>query len=500
MSRRKQQRKRQKPDAAAPARLGGAFTLDRKEFAPRLNTEGGARRAAVIHPRLPSRPPSRSNPGPSNPQNEAGEGGAAAGRSADARLAEARGLAEAINLDVAYAAVTPVPRIRPATLLGVGAVEALKAALEDAESAPGAGRVEVVIIDGHLTPVQQRNLETALERKVIDRTGLILEIFGARARTREGRLQVELAALTYQRSRLVRSWTHLERQRGGLGFVGGPGETQIETDRRLISGRIARLKKDIAGVRKTRTLHRAARKRVPYPVVALVGYTNAGKSTLFNVLTGADARTEDQVFATLDPALRGVKLPSGRPAIVSDTVGFISDLPHELVEAFRATLEEVEEADLVIHVRDAAHPDAGAQRADVIAVLNELITDQDNAAPRLDVFNKTDAVTPENLSVLQNKAAREAPGAVFLSALTGDGVDDLRRAIDAALDAGAETYDLTIPFDDGEGLAWIYRHATVLSRENGPGGVSLSARMTAPARARLEHDLNGRRQITGRPA
>jgi GTP-binding protein HflX len=309
------------------------------------------------------------------------------GRSAEARLAEAVELAHAIDLDIVHTATIPLREHRPATLLGTGQVAAQGEALK-------AQRADLAVVDAALTPVQQRNLEREWGCKVIDRTGLILDIFGERARTKEGALQVELAHLQYQRSRLVRSWTHLGRQRGGFGFLGGPGETQIETDRRLIGDRLAQLRQELETVRRTRGLHRRARVRVPYPVVALVGYTNAGKSTLFNALTGATVHAADQLFATLDPTLRETELPSGRRVILSDTVGFISELPTELVAAFRATLEEVAEADLILHVRDVAHPDSAAQRADVIAVLDGMAKDgtieADWARRTLEVLNKTD--------------------------------------------------------------------------------------------------------------
>ena len=365
----------------------------------------GGRRAAVILPW------ERPDPGKD------------AHRAAEARLQEAVGLTASIGLIVVHTAILPVRIRRPSTLLGEGQVESQKYALR-------AAGVTIAIIDAALSPVQQRNLELAWDCKVIDRTGLILEIFGERAATREGALQVELAHLEYQRSRLVRSWTHLERQRGGFGFLGGPGETQIETDRRLIGERIARIKKDLEQVRRTRGLHRVARRRVPFPVIALVGYTNAGKSTLFNALTGAQVAARDQLFATLDPTMRGLLLPSGRRAILSDTVGFISELPTELVAAFRATLEEVSEADIILHVRDAAHPDTGAQRADVIAVLETMAQDGTlNPAWQertIDVLNKADL-----LSGVAKVPTR--PGAFAVSALTGEGLPELCAAIDARL-------------------------------------------------------------------
>jgi GTPase len=333
--------------------------------------------------------------------------------------------------------------------------------------------------------VQQRNLERAWSCKVIDRTGLILDIFGERAATKEGALQVELAHLEYQRSRLVRSWTHLERQRGGFGFLGGPGETQIEADRRLIGDRITRLKKDLEQVRRTRGLHRFARRRVPFPVVALVGYTNAGKSTLFNALTGAEVAARDQLFATLDPTMRGLRLPSGRRAILSDTVGFISDLPHELIAAFRATLEEVAEADVILHVRDAAHPDSAAQRADVVAVLEDMVADgaldADWPTRTIEVLNKADLMG----GVAQ---VPQRPGAVALSAMTGEGLPELKSAIDQRIAAGMELADYAIPSEDGARLAWLYQHGEVVNRRDADAAVHVTVRLLPADRARFERD------------
>jgi GTP-binding protein HflX len=331
--------------------------------------------------------------------------------------------------------------------------------------------------------VQQRNLERAWNCKVIDRTGLILDIFGERARTREGALQVELAHLEYQRSRLVRSWTHLERQRGGFGFLGGPGETQIEADRRLIGERIVRLKRELEQVRRTRGLHRTARRRVPFPVVALVGYTNAGKSTLFNALTGAEVTARDQLFATLDPTMRGLRLPSGRRAILSDTVGFISELPTELVAAFRATLEEVAEADVILHVRDIAHPDSAAQRVDVLAVLEGMVADgllDDGWAARtIEVLNKADLLGGV-------AAVADRNGAVAVSAVTGEGLDGLRAAIDARIARGMEVADYAIPHADGARLAWLYEHGEVLARDDAEDGVHVRVRLLPADRTRFE--------------
>jgi GTP-binding protein HflX len=341
----------------------------------------------------------------------------------------------------------------------------------------------VTIVDAELTPVQQRNLERAWGCKVIDRTGLILDIFGERAATREGTLQVELAHLEYQRSRLVRSWTHLERQRGGFGFLGGPGETQIEADRRLIDERLVRLKKDLEQVRRTRGLHRSARRRIPFPIVALVGYTNAGKSTLFNALTGAEVIARDQLFATLDPTMRGLRLPSGRRVILSDTVGFISELPHELVAAFRATLEEVAEADIILHVRDAAHPDSGSQRADVVAVLEDMVNDGalDPSWPTrtIEVLNKADL-----LGGVDEVPVR--PGAVAVSAITGDGLASLKAVIDVRIAEGMELADYAIPADDGARLAWLYEHGEVIGRQDDEEAVYVKVRLLPADRARFE--------------
>jgi GTP-binding protein HflX len=332
---------------------------------------------------------------------------------------------------------------------------------------------EVIVVNAQLSPVQQRNLEKAWNAKVLDRTQLILEIFGERARTREGRLQVELAHLTWQKSRLVKSWTHLERQRGGFGFLGGPGETQIETDRRLIGERIAKIKGELVSVSRTRGLHRRARKRVPYPVVALVGYTNAGKSTLFNTLTKSAVEARDMLFATLDPTMRGLRLPGGRPIVISDTVGFIADLPIELVAAFRATLEEVLEADIVVHVRDAAHDESEAQKADVLAVLAELGIETDGDRRIVEVLNKIDLLPPSARAGLRARnGAGEAP--VAISALTGEGILDFLRRIDDLLDRDAQTFALHLALDDGEGLAWAYRHGRVLARRDHARGIDLT--------------------------
>jgi GTP-binding protein HflX len=400
-------------------------------------------------------------------------------RSAEARLAEAMGLAASIGLVIVHSAILPLRRRRPSALLGEGQVEIVHADLK-------AHEVELVVMDTALSPVQQRNLEKEWGCKVIDRTGLILDIFGERARTKEGALQVELAHLDYQRSRLVRSWTHLERQRGGFGFLGGPGETQIEADRRLIATRMARLKREIAEVRRTRGLHREARRRTPYPVIALIGYTNAGKSTLFNALTGATVHAQDQLFATLDPTMRHIALPSGRPAILSDTVGFISDLPTELVAAFRATLEEVAEADIILHVRDIAHPDTAAQKADVLGVLSAMVRDgaldEDWSQRTIDVLNKADLLG--GVSAVPGQV--EGGTAVPISALSGEGLDRLRQAIDERLGSAKEVASFEIRPSDGAKLAWLYRHGEVLARQDQEEAIRVTVRMLPADRARFE--------------
>lgn len=399
-------------------------------------------------------------------------------RTSQARLEEIVGLALAINLDVRASGVVPVPQPKPATLFGSGKVEELGAIvrMEDAE---------LVVVDHPLTPVQQRNLETAWDAKVLDRTGLILEIFGERARTREGRLQVELAHLVYQKSRLVRSWTHLERQRGGFGFLGGPGETQIETDRRLLSERIDNIRKELDQVRRTRALHRKSRQRVPYPAVALVGYTNAGKSTLFNALTGAEVLAQDILFATLDPTIRALSLPNGSKAVLSDTVGFISDLPTPLVAAFRATLEEVQEADLILHVRDVADEASASQRADVNAVLADLGIDADAEPDRLlEVWNKADLLDPVARQRAENEAARH--GAVLVSAVSRFGLDTLRAEIERRLNRRRQTLEIAVQPQEGALSNWIYENCEVLSRADlGEGVTALRIRVAPEKRDKL---------------
>lgn len=405
-------------------------------------------------------------------------------RSADARHDEAVGLARAINLDPVHTAVVTVNDPRPATLLGSGKVEEFAEIVRERHA-------ELVIVDHPLTPVQQRNLEKELNAKVLDRTGLILEIFGERARTKEGTLQVELAHLNYQKGRLVRSWTHLERQRGGAGFLGGPGETQIESDRRQLQEKIIKLKHELETVRRTRDLHRAKRKKVPFPVVAIVGYTNAGKSTLFNRLTGADVLAQDMLFATLDPTLRRVRLPHGTPIILSDTVGFISDLPTHLIAAFRATLEEVVEADLVIHLRDISDPDTAAQADDVERILADLGVDAGDAKRVIEVWNKIDRLDEGNRNrLLADSAAGSKGPPIAVSAVTGEGIDALKAIIETRM--AGELEDLTVTIEPAQfGLVdWLYRNGDIVSRtDNEDGSATISLKATHSAREEIESRL-----------
>lgn len=427
-----------------------------------IESQAPAQRALVIHPL---------------------RSGAHAARDPNLRLIEAAGLAEALDLVVADARLENVRQVRPGAYFGDGKIEEIKAIAEEHDC-------DVLILDDQMSPVQQRNLEKALNIKVIDRTGLILEIFARRARTREGKLQVELARQTYERTRLVRTWTHLERQRGGTGKTGGPGERQIELDRRMIAERIVKLKKELEDVRRTRAIQRASRKRVPYPVIALVGYTNAGKSTLFNRSAAAKVFAKDMPFATLDTTLRAVRTPMGRDIILSDTVGFITDLPTELVAAFRATLEEVAQADLLIHVRDIAHQDSDNQKRDVEEVLGRVLKDGEHNPPLIEAWNKIDAVDAQRADYLRTRVAASgldgSTQAVCVSALTGEGVGDLFGLIDGELSADTRPIELTINANQGDARAWLFRKGAVRGEETGEDGQSrLSVRLNSEDAARF---------------
>ena len=402
-------------------------------------------------------------------------------RSAEARLDEAEGLAEAIGIDVVGRRAFRLRSPRPATLFGKGQAEAIGEMVEVHEAG-------LLIVDAALSPVQQKSLEEITRAKVIDRTGLILEIFGERAATAEGRLQVELAHLDYQAGRLVRSWTHLERQRGGFGFLGGPGETQIEADRRMIRDRMAKIRRELEAVKRTRSLHRDRRQRAPWPVVALVGYTNAGKSTLFNRLTGEGVFAEDLLFATLDPTMRDVKLPGFNKVILSDTVGFVSNLPTELIAAFRATLEEVASADLIIHVRDIAHPDRAAQADDVADVLESLGLGDEGGPPRIEAWNKLDLLDPDERERLLGEAARR-DDVIPISATTGEGITALKECVAEALRSGEQIHDIRLAAGEGERIAWLHSRGEVIAQRMEEDEIALSVRLSPENWARFQAGL-----------
>jgi GTP-binding protein HflX len=435
-------------------------------------------RAVVVVPVLTRHPRGDDNDATSRPRLS---------RSAEARHDEAVGLARAIDLDPVHSEIMNIADPRPATLLGTGKIADLAAIVEEKHA-------ELVIVDHPLTPVQQRNLEKALKAKVLDRTGIILEIFGRRARTKEGALQVELAHLNYQKGRLVRSWTHLERQRGGAGFLGGPGETQIESDRRALQEKIIKLKRELETVRRTRELHRSKRKKVPYPIVAIVGYTNAGKSTLFNRLTGAGVLAEDMLFATLDPTLRRVRLPHGTIAILSDTVGFISDLPTHLIAAFRATLEEVVEADIVLHLRDISDPDTAAQADDVERILADLGVEVTDTKRVIEVWNKIDRLDDSNRERLLDEGrepVKEPP--IAISAISGEGIPHLLDLIETRISGVLTPVTITLAPEKLGLTDWLYRHATIVGRkDNEDGSVTFEIQATLAAKAEIEGRLNAR--------